>query len=340
MAMAVDGTLEHASINVETQAPENCWSTTAWDEHHQAATDSGSMEGSGRGGGDYSTGRMEWDLKPNPWEWENIAMVYPPNGGGRQGDGGGGGSHNTRIQVSSSEWGHVVCGNTTMVSATSSPAAMKNSDFSIGLPSGSSTPPSGVSSVSSGIPGLAATRGNNTSHNELSSLVKSEPDEPIASRTSENNASEQQRRLFLGLGGVQAGDLDNGGVSENRGGKETMLLSGSGSSTPSAKGGDAFIGLKLGRQTYFEDSAAAAAAVIVGQKVATTAAPVFSPPGKRQRAMSPGMQTPRCQVEGCKTDLTPAKDYHRRHKVCEMHSKASRCIAGGQEQRFCQQCSR
>ncbi|CAK9263663.1 unnamed protein product [Sphagnum jensenii] len=115
---------------------------------------------------------------------------------------------------------------------------------------------------------------------------------------------------------------------------------GSGSSTPSAKGGDAFIGLKLGRQTYFEDSAAAAAAIIVGQKVATTAAPVFSPPGKRQRAMSPGMQTPRCQVEGCKTDLTPAKDYHRRHKVCEMHSKASRCIAGGQEQRFCQQCSR
>ncbi|CAM6014642.1 unnamed protein product [Sphagnum balticum] len=247
---------------------------------------------------------MEWDLKPNPWEWENIAMV------------------------------------TTMVSATSSPPALKNSDFSIGLPSGSSTPPSGVSSVSSGIPGLAASRGNNTSHNELSSLVKSEPDEPIASRTSENNASEQQRRLFLGLGGVQAGDLDNGGVSENGGGKETMLLDGSGSSTPSAKGGDAFIGLKLGRQTYFEDSAAAAAAVIVGQKVATTAAPVFSPPGKRQRAMSPGMQTPRCQVEGCKTDLTPAKDYHRRHKVCEMHSKASRCIAGGQEQRFCQQCSR
>ncbi|CAK9198895.1 unnamed protein product [Sphagnum troendelagicum] len=49
---------------------------------------------------------------------------------------------------------------------------------------------------------------------------------------------------------------------------------------------------------------------------------------------------PRCQVEGCTADLSSAKDYHRRHKVCEMHSKASKAIAAGREQRFCQQCSR
>lgn len=47
-----------------------------------------------------------------------------------------------------------------------------------------------------------------------------------------------------------------------------------------------------------------------------------------------------CQVEDCKADLTKAKDYHRRHKVCEMHSKASRALVANVMQRFCQQCSR
>ncbi|KAI3894212.1 hypothetical protein MKX03_022637 [Papaver bracteatum] len=49
---------------------------------------------------------------------------------------------------------------------------------------------------------------------------------------------------------------------------------------------------------------------------------------------------PRCQVEGCHVALIHAKDYHRRHKVCEMHSKAPKVIVLGIEQRFCQQCSR
>ncbi|KAL7112404.1 hypothetical protein ACP275_04G002100 [Erythranthe tilingii] len=47
-----------------------------------------------------------------------------------------------------------------------------------------------------------------------------------------------------------------------------------------------------------------------------------------------------CQVEDCGSDLSRAKDYHRRHKVCEMHSKASKALVGNQMQRFCQQCSR
>ncbi|PPS19886.1 hypothetical protein GOBAR_AA00687 [Gossypium barbadense] len=50
--------------------------------------------------------------------------------------------------------------------------------------------------------------------------------------------------------------------------------------------------------------------------------------------------SPRCQAEGCNADLTHAKHYHRRHKVCEFHSKASTVIAAGLTQRFCQQCSR
>ncbi|XP_059659254.1 squamosa promoter-binding-like protein 12 [Cornus florida] len=47
-----------------------------------------------------------------------------------------------------------------------------------------------------------------------------------------------------------------------------------------------------------------------------------------------------CQVEDCGADLSNAKDYHRRHKVCEMHSKASKALVGNVLQRFCQQCSR
>ncbi|XP_075644019.1 squamosa promoter-binding-like protein 7 [Castanea sativa] len=49
---------------------------------------------------------------------------------------------------------------------------------------------------------------------------------------------------------------------------------------------------------------------------------------------------PRCQVDGCHVALINAKDYHRRHKVCEMHSKAPKVVVLGLDQRFCQQCSR
>ena len=51
-------------------------------------------------------------------------------------------------------------------------------------------------------------------------------------------------------------------------------------------------------------------------------------------------QPPRCQAEGCKADLSAAKHYHRRHKVCEYHAKAAAVAAAGKQQRFCQQCSR
>ena len=66
-------------------------------------------------------------------------------------------------------------------------------------------------------------------------------------------------------------------------------------------------------------------------------------PGRGERmplAIPPASQVPRCQAEGCKADLTNAKHYHRRHKVCEFHSKATSVVTGGVQQRFCQQCSR
>ncbi|KAL4569920.1 hypothetical protein LXL04_025567 [Taraxacum kok-saghyz] len=47
-----------------------------------------------------------------------------------------------------------------------------------------------------------------------------------------------------------------------------------------------------------------------------------------------------CQAEKCTADLMEAKQYHRRHRVCEFHAKAQVVIVAGNEQRFCQQCSR
>ncbi|CAA0824388.1 Squamosa promoter-binding-like protein 14 [Striga hermonthica] len=66
-----------------------------------------------------------------------------------------------------------------------------------------------------------------------------------------------------------------------------------------------------------------------------------SRPNKRVRSGSPsGPNYPMCQVDDCKEDLSRAKDYHRRHKVCEVHSKAGNALVRKQMQRFCQQCSR
>lgn len=47
-----------------------------------------------------------------------------------------------------------------------------------------------------------------------------------------------------------------------------------------------------------------------------------------------------CQAEKCSADLSDAKAYHRRHKVCEHHAKAQVAVVAGIRQRFCQQCSR
>ncbi|KAK1291723.1 Squamosa promoter-binding-like protein 10 [Acorus calamus] len=85
------------------------------------------------------------------------------------------------------------------------------------------------------------------------------------------------------------------------------------------------IGLNLGRRTYFSAGDVAAIDRLFRRSRGVYAA---------------SHQTPRCQAEGCNADLTNAKPYHRRHKVCEFHSKSSVVIAAGLQQRFCQQCSR
>lgn len=68
--------------------------------------------------------------------------------------------------------------------------------------------------------------------------------------------------------------------------------------------------------------------------------PSSSAPFKRARPPGNRNQVPSCLVDGCTADLSQCRDYHRRHKVCEVHSKTPKVIIRGQEQRFCQQCSR
>ncbi|TXG51642.1 hypothetical protein EZV62_024166 [Acer yangbiense] len=65
-----------------------------------------------------------------------------------------------------------------------------------------------------------------------------------------------------------------------------------------------------------------------------------STPSKRVRLAGINSHTAYCQVYGCNKDLSSSKDYHKRHKVCEVHSKTAKVFVNGIEQRFCQQCSR
>jgi hypothetical protein len=62
--------------------------------------------------------------------------------------------------------------------------------------------------------------------------------------------------------------------------------------------------------------------------------------GKKTKIVGNTSNRAVCQVQDCRADLSNAKDYHRRHKVCDVHSKASKALVGNVMQRFCQQCSR
>ncbi|XVF33563.1 hypothetical protein REPUB_Repub17cG0179200 [Reevesia pubescens] len=111
--------------------------------------------------------------------------------------------------------------------------------------------------------------------------------------------------------------------------------------------------LKLGKRHYFEDSTALTEGQLAGGfSIGKKGKPYYNNivggggggagvgPSSSTAVMGPPATVPRCQVEGCNVALFNAKDYHRRHKVCEMHSKAPKVVVLGLEQRFCQQCSR
>lgn len=106
------------------------------------------------------------------------------------------------------------------------------------------------------------------------------------------------------------------------------------SSVIGVSSGEPVLSLKLGKRTYFEDPCG-------GQSVKSSPSDmseVTPPAALVKKAKVP--QNSYCQVEGCKIDLSSAKDYHRKHKVCEAHAKAPKVVVAGLERRFCQQCSR
>ncbi|KAH7515481.1 hypothetical protein FEM48_Zijuj10G0031000 [Ziziphus jujuba var. spinosa] len=124
------------------------------------------------------------------------------------------------------------------------------------------------------------------------------------------------------------------------GNKESAEVEPSGSSpTPEISAGsvEPLLSLKLGKRMYFEDASAGNNTKTSSLAVDPTSSPTTT---KRCKSSCQNALVPRCQVEGCNLDLSSAKDYHRKHRICESHSKSPKVIVGGLERRFCQQCSR
>ncbi|KAM0941506.1 putative transcription factor SBP family [Dioscorea sansibarensis] len=130
-----------------------------------------------------------------------------------------------------------------------------------------------------------------------------------------------------------------GGSGKEEGGMEM----GSGSKDVSGATGssDNLSGLSIGGKIYFEDGGGGGGGGGGSSSESLAATLEKRPAPKKGKGVVQGVpQPPRCQVEGCKVDLSGAKAYYSRHKVCGMHSKSPKVIVNGLEQRFCQQCSR
>ncbi|KAH9618257.1 hypothetical protein KSS87_015545 [Heliosperma pusillum] len=96
----------------------------------------------------------------------------------------------------------------------------------------------------------------------------------------------------------------------------------------SAASGESLTALELCNRTYFEDKFEAGN---VKKNISSA---------KKSKSSSLSLEISRCQVEGCDVNLSSAKDYHKKHRVCESHAKCPLVVINGHERRFCQQCSR
>ncbi|XP_023156593.1 SBP-transcription factor 18 isoform X1 [Zea mays] len=106
-------------------------------------------------------------------------------------------------------------------------------------------------------------------------------------------------------------------------------------------GGGGALDLKLGAPTSSRAAVATAAPTLPSANPPPPPPPPSSSaPPKRPRPGHAQQAAPACSVQGCDADLSQCRDYHRRHKVCVAHSKAPFVTVAGQQQRFCQQCSR
>ncbi|XP_057983630.1 squamosa promoter-binding-like protein 16 [Malania oleifera] len=122
---------------------------------------------------------------------------------------------------------------------------------------------------------------------------------------------------------------------EQRDNAHLAALVGSSSLGGQSSEGDFSVDLKLGRLDDLRDGFAAK----LNTSGTSTVVPSSSGSSKRPRALN-GTQNVSCLVDGCTSDLSNCREYHRRHRVCERHSKTPVVLIGGEERRFCQQCSR
>ncbi|CAF1973027.1 unnamed protein product [Brassica oleracea var. botrytis] len=100
--------------------------------------------------------------------------------------------------------------------------------------------------------------------------------------------------------------------------------------------------LKLGKRSYSDEETWGRNN---SNDISAVSVKLLTPPyvvaqKKSKSSCGQSMQVPRCQIDGCELDLSSAKDYHRKHRVCQSHSKCPVVTVGGMERRFCQQCSR
>ncbi|KAF8054939.1 hypothetical protein N665_1308s0004 [Sinapis alba] len=111
-----------------------------------------------------------------------------------------------------------------------------------------------------------------------------------------------------------------------------------GSSSPPK--GDFSLDPKLGRNTGNSSAFGNREEVISLSKLkesAIVASRSSSGSSKRTRG---NKQIPICLVDGCDSDFSNCREYHKRHKVCDVHSKTPVVTVSGYKKRFCQQCSR
>ncbi|XP_045792435.1 squamosa promoter-binding-like protein 6 [Trifolium pratense] len=144
---------------------------------------------------------------------------------------------------------------------------------------------------------------------------------------------------FNFIGSVSSRKLDDkfGDPNELSVKGETNFKFSNSNSMVESNGWDSLIDLKLGHFGNHGDAISIGAAFSKGVGSTILSSCESSIPPKRVRVHS---MTAYCQVYGCNKDLSSCKDYHKRHKVCEVHSKTAIVIVNGIEQRFCQQCSR
>ncbi|KAL2332652.1 hypothetical protein Fmac_013865 [Flemingia macrophylla] len=145
-----------------------------------------------------------------------------------------------------------------------------------------------------------------------------------SSKSASNNSSSN--------GDSKASILTLEGSQDDSTGKKELCNGEPVETSPAA--GEPFLTLKLGKRSYFEDVCTGSDS----KKPSSCEVPVSY--GKKYKTSSQNLQHPNCQVEGCGLDLSSAKDYHRKHRVCETHSKSPKVVIAGLDRRFCQQCSR